>query len=154
MKKKITKSIALTAIIVIIVVCCNSDRRKAEERGTMSIEKIDKALAAEMEKDFEKLLMLIYKVMKNKGYIRDDLTYTFSGDPGMTQFSNMFAQYVLNRVKYIGQTEPSLVNGLFRDVNVSDPGYYNAEETQEIIEEIVNKKKADMITKLLNSIEK
>lgn len=147
----IAKKVAYFSIIVIIVVCCNKDviRSSNMANGTVDIEYIDNKLSEIMERDFERLLYLIFTDMKAKGYIRDDLTYSFTGNPEMAQFYNMFAQFVLNRVMYIGQTEPKLANGMFKKVNVENEGNYNPGETKEIIEEIVNKKKEDMIKRVL-----
>jgi hypothetical protein len=139
--------------VIILLLTFQSNINILSEGDNMDLETIDKTLAAQMKKDFDKLLRLIFEDMKNKNYLRTDLTDPTHNDI-MKQFYYMFLQFTNDHVWYMGQSVPiqkpytfNLTQLELYDFEGGPTGDYSI-----IVKEIIAKKKEDMITELLESI--
>jgi len=152
--KKNIKYVAQIAIIVIIVVCCNMD---SVNKGAtnMDIQYIDAMLGKIIEKDFEEILKQVFTCMKQRGYIRDDITSPLTGDPHMAQFLQLFQLFINTSIIQHVETEPKILNGVFRKAYIEEEN--NLKDHVEgldldVVAEIIEKKKKDMITKILQKL--
>lgn len=139
--------------IIIILLTLQTNINILSKGDTMDLEEIDNILAEQIKKDFDSVLKVAYETMKTKGYLRNDLSNPMYDE--MAQFYNLFLRYANDHCTYIAQTVPNQMELTFREsyINayapfIADPnGAYTL-----IVKEIITKKKEEMITEILKTL--
>jgi hypothetical protein len=114
---------------------------------------IDNALSKKMRADMNKVIKNSFTLLKELGYLRDDLDYSFQDDNiHAIQMLEFFLIYVIRRLKYVGYGIPQVDESMFIDeVIMSETGWHK-HENKKLIREMVNKIKEEMLEQIILKI--
>lgn len=135
--------------IIILLLTFQPNINILSKGDTMNVEEIDIILSKQMVIEMNKLLEVMYMDLKNKGYIRDDITVPNADH--IAQFYNFLGYYIMNVILTGDPPVPKIGQLAFQDSVVDSFPFANTPQ-EEIVKEIIANKKKDMITALLNSL--
>lgn len=135
--------------VLILLLTCQPNIDILSGGDNMDLTEIDAILAKQMTVDINNLLNTMYNGMRDKGYLRDDITVPNADH--VAQFYNFLGYYVMNLILTSQPPVPKVGVNAFLESTANSFPYDNSVQ-EDIVKEIIENKKAEMISSLLEEM--